>query len=105
MSQKPPSKSSSLDPKLPDPKTKAGKFTQQLLLNIWETLDILGQGMMGDLWRTVYLSLQDAIALSVLLKIPSLIGHIIIGKDFASFDVCLQESPLGVPRYACNYYI
>ncbi len=56
---------------------------------------------MGDLWRTVYLSVQDAIALSVLLQLPSLVGRIIIGKDFSSFDVCLQESALGISRYAC----
>jgi hypothetical protein len=64
-------------------------------------LDVLGQGLMGDLWRTVYLSVQDAIALGTLLQLPSLVGRIIIGKDFASFDVCLQENPLGVSRYAC----
>lgn len=56
---------------------------------------------MGDLWRTVYLSVQDAIALSTLLQLPGLVGRIIIGKDFASFDVCLQENALGVSRYAC----
>jgi hypothetical protein len=56
---------------------------------------------MGDLWRTVYLSVQDAIALGTLLQVPSWVGRIIIGKDFASFDVCQQENPLGVARYAC----
>jgi hypothetical protein len=56
---------------------------------------------MGDLWRAVYLSVQDAIALSILLQLPSFIGRVIIGKDFSGFDVCLQENPLGVSRYAC----
>lgn len=56
---------------------------------------------MGELWRTIYLSVQDAIALGVLLQLPSLVGKIIIGKDFSSFDVCLQENALGVSRYAC----
>lgn len=87
--------------KLPEPKTRTGKRTQQLLLNIWEPLDVLGHGLMGDLWRTVYLSIQDAIALGVLLQLPSLVGRVIIGKDFSSFDVCLQENALGVSRYAC----
>jgi hypothetical protein len=45
--------------------------------------------------------MQDAIALSVLLQVPSWLGKIIIGKDFASYDLCLKESPLGVTRYAC----
>ena len=81
--------------------TAVGKQTQKIMRNIWEPLDIVGKGVVGDLWRTVYLSIQDAIALSILLQIPSLIGRIIIGKDFSSFDVCLQENPLGASRYAC----
>jgi hypothetical protein len=51
-------------------KTQTGKRVQRLLLNVWEPLDVLGQGLMGDLWRTVYLSVQDAIALSILLQLP-----------------------------------
>jgi hypothetical protein len=85
----------------PNPLTKAGKRTQAFLTSFWESLDQLGHALMGDLWRTVYLSIQDAIALGVLLQVPSWLGRIIIGKDFASFDLCLQESPLGVTRYAC----
>jgi hypothetical protein len=89
------------DPNLLGLTTETGKRTERLLLNIWEPLDLLGQGLMGSLWRTVYLSIQGAIALGVLLKLPSLVGHIIIGKDFSSFDVCLLENALGVARYAC----
>lgn len=96
-SQPPPSP----NPNLQAPKTTTGRLTQRLLLNIWEPLDILGQGLMGDLWRTVYLTIQDAIALSILLQLPSFIGRAIIGEDFSSFDICLQENPLGVSRYAC----
>jgi hypothetical protein len=73
----------------------------QGVTQIWEAVDQVGHLLMGDLWQTVYQSIQDAIALSVLLKIPSGVGQIIIGKDFASYDLCLQESPLGVTRYAC----
>lgn len=62
---------------------------------------MLGSSLMGDLWENVYLSIQDAVALSILLQLPSLIGRIIIGKDFSAFDVCMQESPLGISRYAC----
>jgi len=74
---------------------------QKFLLKIWENLDFLGKALMGDLWRTVYLSIQDAIALGVLLQLPSFVGRIIIGKDFSSFDVCLKENAWGVARYAC----
>ena len=74
---------------------------QQILMKIWEPLDVLGQGLMGDMWRTFYLSIQDAIALSLILKMPSLVSHIIIGKDFSSLESCWQENALGISRYAC----
>jgi hypothetical protein len=101
MSQSSPQPPNNTDPALLELKTTTGKRTQQFLMSVWEPIDVLGHGLMGDLWRTVYLSVQDAIALSVLLQLPSLIGRVIIGKDFASFDVCLQENSLGVSRYAC----
>ncbi|MFB2939390.1 hypothetical protein ACE1B6_29405 [Aerosakkonemataceae cyanobacterium BLCC-F154] len=56
---------------------------------------------MGDLWKTLCESIRDAIALSLLLQIPSLIGKWILGKEFSGFDACMLESPLGVNRYAC----
>lgn len=80
---------------------RRGRRIEKFLMNLWEPLDLLGKALMGDLWRTVYLSIQDAIALSLILQVPSLIGQLILGKSFSSFDICLQENPLGVNRYAC----
>lgn len=97
MSKQPPQQGS----KPSEPRTEIGKRTEKWLLNVWEPLDVLGYALMGDLWRTLYLSVQDAIALSIVLQLPGLIGRILIGKDFSSFDVCLLENPLGVSRYAC----
>ncbi|WP_019498385.1 hypothetical protein [Pseudanabaena sp. PCC 6802] len=93
-------------PNLPTPakgqqQTKLGRLTETLLQNIWEPLDLVGKGLMGDLWRTVYLSVQDAIALGVLVKVPNLVGQFFIGKSFTSFDICLKENPLGSVFYAC----
>ena len=96
-SQKPATQKSAT-PKL---QTSAGNRTQGFLMSIWEPLDVLGQSLMGELWRTFYLSIQDAIALSLLLQIPSLFSHIIIGKDFSSLESCWQENALGISRYAC----
>jgi hypothetical protein len=59
------------------PKTRLGRRTEVILKNIWEPLDFLGKSLMGDLWRTTYLSIQDAIALSTLLQVPGLIGKVI----------------------------
>jgi hypothetical protein len=105
MSQQPPNPLDKTSSKSPQPLTKVGKRTQIVLRGFWESLDQIGQGLMGDLWRTVYLSIQDAIALGVLLQVPSWLGKIIIGKDFSSFDLCQLESPLGVTRYACYIII
>jgi hypothetical protein len=101
MSQQPPQPLSKPDMNVSELKTGTGKRSERLLLNLWEPLDVFGRGLMGALWKTVYLSLQDAVALSILLQLPSLIGRFIIGKDFSSFDICLQENPFGVSRYAC----
>lgn len=85
----------------PRPRTRWGRRTEVFLMNVWEPLDLLGRGLMGDLWRTTYLSIQDAIALGILLKVPSLIGWLITRESFSSFDMCLKESALGATRYAC----
>jgi len=89
------------DPNLSPPKSRWGKRIERFLDNILEPIDLVGQRLLGDLWKTLYFSIQDAIALGLLLQIPSFIGKIIIGKDFSSFDVCLQENALGPSRYAC----
>jgi hypothetical protein len=80
--------------------TKLGTFTRKLVMNVLEFVDQVFW-LIGPLGRTVIASIQDAIALGILLKLPSLIGEIIIGKDFSSFDICLKESAFGASRYAC----
>lgn len=98
----PPSQSSP-NPLEPSPavSTRLGKSTKQLVMNILEFVDQVLYGLMGQLGRTVYASIQDAIALSILLQVPSAIGKLIIGKDFSSYDVCLKENPLGASFLAC----
>ncbi|QLE42252.1 hypothetical protein FD723_18710 [Nostoc sp. C052] len=95
------SQSPQTPPQKPPKQTKAGQHTEELLLGIWEPVDLLGQSLMGDYWKIVYLSIQDAIALYILLKIPDLLGQLILGKSFSDFGVCLQENALGASRYAC----
>ncbi|MEZ2238388.1 hypothetical protein [Microcoleus sp.] len=85
----------------PPVSTKLGTFTQKLVMNVLEVVDQVLYGLMGPLGRTVFGSIQDAIAIGIILKLPGLIGEIIIGKDFSGFDICLQESSWGVSRYAC----
>jgi hypothetical protein len=94
---------SSPTPVVPSPpvSTTLGTYTQKLVMNVLEFVDQVLYGLMGPLGRTVYGSIQDAIAIGIILKLPGLIGEIIIGKDFSGFDICLQESPWGVSRYAC----
>ena len=80
---------------------KTSVKVEEVLQSIIGPVDVIGKAVFGDLWKTFYLSIQDAIALGLLLQVPSLIGNIIIGKDFSSFDLCMQENALGVNRYAC----
>ncbi len=91
-----PSKNSSSSVKL-----TSREKTEKFITKILDPIDVIGKVVMGDLWRTFYESIQDAIALSLLLHIPSLIGTWILGKEFSGFDVCMRESIFGVNRYAC----
>jgi hypothetical protein len=86
---------------LPEVETPLGKKAKALLLSIWEPVNLVGHSLTGDLWKTIYSTLQDTIALALALRLPGLIGKWIIGKDFSAFDVCWGENPLGVSRYAC----
>ncbi|MGK7899816.1 MAG: hypothetical protein AB4352_00105 [Hormoscilla sp.] len=85
----------------PPATTRLGLLTKKVLSNILEVVDQLLWAVMGKLGRTVYGSIQDAIALSILLTIPGFIGELILGKNFSSYDICLLENALGASRYAC----
>jgi hypothetical protein len=80
---------------------KLGDRIEELLTSIWEPLDVLGKNLLGEYWRTLYLTVQDAIALALILKIPGRIGSLLLQKSFSDFTVCLKESPWGISRYAC----
>jgi hypothetical protein len=91
---------------LPQKTSTRGKLsfankTEKRLIAILDVIDVIGKNVMGDLWRTFYLSVQDAISLACVIQIPSLIGKFIIGKEYNSFRVCLSEDALGPNRYAC----
>lgn len=81
----------------PSPRQK----TEGFLKAIWGPIDALGSAVMGDLWPTLYESVQDAVPLSLLLKIPSAIGFLILGKQYSGFDACFKEDIWAVDRYAC----
>ncbi|MGK7876597.1 MAG: hypothetical protein AB4426_25875 [Xenococcaceae cyanobacterium] len=44
------------NPQTSQPKTPWGKRTEKVLENIFEPLDLIGQRLMGELWRTFYLT-------------------------------------------------
>ncbi|EGJ28619.1 MULTISPECIES: hypothetical protein [Moorena] len=84
------------------PKTRSGKVINELLINIWEPLDQLGKALIGDLWRDVYLTIQDAIGLGILYVIFGWIFHWITKENFTSFDQCWNTwSVWEVNRYFC----
>jgi len=69
----------------------------------FDVIDIIGRKILGDLWETLYLSLQDAIAMGLLVQIPSWLGKCITGHDFTGFDACIQNtrSWWSTDRYIC----
>ncbi|NEO93356.1 MAG: hypothetical protein F6K56_25345 [Moorea sp. SIO3G5] len=84
------------------PKTWLGKVINQLLINIWEPLDLIGIALIGDLWRDVYLTIQDAIGLGFLYVIFGWIFQWITQKNFTGFDQCVETWNIWeVNRYFC----
>jgi len=96
----PPSSPTPVEPS-PPVTTRWGTFTKKVVMSVLELVDQVFYALMGKLGRTVYGSIQDAIAIGIILKFPGLIGEIMIGKDFSGFKICLQENPWGVSFYAC----
>jgi hypothetical protein len=96
----PPSSPTPVEPS-PPVNTRSGTFTKKVVMNVLELVDQVFYALMGQLGRTVYGSIQDAIALGILVKLPSLIFQIISAKDFADFTSCSQESPWGSSFYFC----
>lgn len=96
----PPSSPIPVEPS-PPVTTRSGTFTKKVVMNVLEFVDQVFYALMGQLGRTVYGSIQDAIAIGILVKLPSLIFQIISAKDFADFTSCSQESPWGSSFYFC----
>jgi hypothetical protein len=86
-----------------EPEVKASWVvrSKSFIEGCFEVLDLIGQKVMGELWKTVYLSIQDAIALAFLIRVSGQIAYWISGKDFSSFAVCSKEDPLGPSYWAC----
>lgn len=75
---------------------------EERLENWWKPLDAIGNALMGSLWRDVYETFQDAIALCLLFSIPGWIGKIILKADYSGFDQCYNGwNAWNVNRYAC----
>lgn len=83
-------------------KTKAGETLNKIIINIWEPVDILGESILGDLWRDIYLTIQDAIGLGLLFKLFSWIFKFITGEDFVGLKHCFNmATPWQINRYFC----
>lgn len=77
---------------------------RRILTEIWNPLDEIGQGLMGDLWRPTYLTIQDTIAVLVLVFVLSLLGSQlqgVTGQNFADFRDCHRFPPTNVNFYQC----
>lgn len=84
------------------------KFNRQhirrILSTIWNPLDEIGQSIIGDLWRPIYLTIQDTIAVLVLVFILGLLGSQlqgVTGQQFADFRSCHRFSFTNVNFYQC----
>jgi hypothetical protein len=84
-----------------DAKYYGSSSPEYRLGRVFVFIDMVGKSLMGDLWRPFYESVQDAIALGLILQIPNFIGRVLLGVDFSSLDACFRQSGFSVERYAC----
>ena len=76
--------------------------TAEFLENFWQPLDTIGQAWMGNWWRGIYETVQDAILLCLFLAIPGWMGKLILKADYSSFDQCNNSwHAWNMNRYAC----
>ena len=79
--------------------------TRAQLITLWEPLDEIGRAIMGDLWRTTYLTIQDALAATVVSIALHFIGLALqgtTGQTFSDLKACVTSYPItSVSRYQC----
>ena len=68
---------------------------------IEKRIDPYGEALMGELWRVVFETIQDTIALSILIVIPGVILKLFANADYSDFAQCLAISALNVSRIIC----
>lgn len=79
---------------------------EQILEQAGESIDSIGKAVMRELWRDVYETFQDAIALFILFSIPGWIGKLILKEEYSGFDQCYQGwNAWNVNRYGCYVII
>jgi hypothetical protein len=78
------------------PQSLRTKQIENRIDTMLQPLDVLGKRLLGDLWRIIYLTIQDAIAISILLAIPNWIGN-----NPSDLRTCLAQSPWHIGRYSC----
>lgn len=102
MTQQPNSETPELSDKLElDPTKQDSQQKVIFLVNAGNFLGRFGKFFLGDFRNDVYTTIQEAIALYLLFKIPGWIGQFITGQDYAGFDQCMAWTQWNVNRYAC----
>lgn len=89
MSAQSPSAPEPLPPKAHGPggKTRLAKKVDRLMTSVLEPIDVVGKHLLGEWWRQIVAATQDAIAISVLLLIPSWIFET-LDHDFSTLGDC-----------------
>jgi len=88
-----------------EPISTSSEKLEKLLDSIFSPIDVLGKKLLGGLWCPIYLSVQDAIALSLLFHLPGWIIEKMLNEKFYQFDACLIHPPYSVRRYACLTFV
>lgn len=85
-------------------KRKPDDYIATFLDTCLSIIHVIGNRLLGPLWTTFFESVQDALALGCLVKIPSFLSTIVLGgKEFTGLDMCWADGNLwSVSNYACT---
>lgn len=101
-SQSPPSVEKTIEGAELSRKQSLDKRLAVVLDTMLAIIHVIGKRVFGPLWMSFFESVQDAITLGLLVKIPSLLSEWVLEQKFSGMNACwIQYDIWHTSRYAC----
>jgi len=79
------------------------KYVERKINAALAVLHVVGKAVLGPLWMVLFESVQDAVVLGLLVKVPAQLSEFVLKTNFSGLDQCWSGySAWDVNRYACS---